>query len=275
LISLINFGLFNKELKNVVQVVHRDVHQHTTMKRKESESDELHVTIERPEDEAAVFVLPDGSRVSSDDYYRLIVPRVVCDLYLDPLAQFLGERDLAALLLDPAHPWLVKQWGRDFKAECGADPVQYNVTDQSFAFRVGAEWHAFRVGEDVTKYLERVRQPQRYVRFSTLGTQNKPLPNPKYKHWRSWFDLSSYGPRYQALYATWIVPADELEEAINHLGSHGVLTSIASISREAPQGKSVSFENPVGQVMQSRLNSFTEGAKMEDLVTYGRGALFV
>jgi len=233
------------------------------------------VRIERADEGPAVLVLPDGTRVLSESEYRVIVPRAVCTTLADPVAAFDPDEVIWKFCLDPAHPWLVAQWGRDFKEFCGEQAVCYEPSDKSFNFEFDGHWVGFVVGDDIAKYMAHFRKPQRYITFALLVKKNQSFAKPKYDHWRVFTGSTGYGARYWSQNATWIVPEDEVVEAINYLCTGPFLmVSIVRIDTAKPPDRKISFQNPASQLAHSALNDFTHGEEAELALTYGRGGLF-
>lgn len=240
---------------------------------------ETKVRIDRSGDEGAVFHLPNGTSVPSSVPYRIVVPRSVCDLFADPVAAFKDNNDIHSFELDPDHPWIVKRWGFGFKQFNIDDDgvVDYYPQSKIFGFVHDGHLVGFVVGDDIKARMEHYRKPQRYIKFALLTEKDQEAAQPKHDHWRVFFSSRGMGARYWTQHATWIVPDDELVEALNFLcqGPY-LMVNILSIETTKPKDRGASFQNPVGQISNSRLNSFTpgEGEELEQLLTYGRGALF-
>ena len=248
-------------------------------KRKAEDVLETKVRIDRSGDEGAVFHLPNGTSVPSPDPYRIVVPRPVCDLFADPVAAFKDDNDIHSFELDPDHPWIVQQGGFGFKQFNidGGGNVDYYPKSKLFSFVYDGHSLDFAVGENIEAQMEHYRKPQRYIKFALLMECNQEAAQPKHAHWRLFFGSRGMGARYWTQHATWIVPDDELVEALNFLcqGPY-LMVNILSIETTKPKERGASFQNPVGQISNSHLNSFTpgEGEELEQLLTYGRGRLF-
>lgn len=248
-------------------------------KRKAENTLKPKLRIDRSGDEGAVFLLPNGTSVPSPDPYRIVVPRNVCDLFDDPITTFEEDNDIFSFELDPEHPWIVQQWGFGFKQFNidGDGNVDYCPKSKLFSFVYDGHSLDFAVGDNVEAQMEHFRKPQRYITFALLMKRNQEAVKPKYDHWRVFFGSRGMGARYWTQHATWIVPDDELVEALNFLcqGPY-LMVNILGIETTKPKERGASFQNPVGQISNSRLNSFTpgEGEELERLLTYGRGELF-
>lgn len=244
-------------------------------KRKADEALGATVRIERNDGAPDMLVLPDGTRLPSASAWAVIVPRAACDRLADPVAAFDPDADVFLFELDPAHPWLVAQWGRDFKDFCGEQTVHYQPKDKSFNFEFDGHQLSFEVGDNIAMYMAHFRKPQRYITFGLLVKHHQPIAAPKYGHWRLFMGSRGYGPQYWSQSATWIVPEDEVVEAINHLCTGPFLVvSIVRIDTAKPAQRSVSFQNPACQLAHSALNDFTHGEEIALALTYGRGGLF-
>lgn len=248
-------------------------------KRKADDALEAKVRIDRSGDDSAVFHLPNGTSVPSSDPYRIVVPALVCDLFADPIAAFKDDNDIHSFELNPDHPWIVQQWGFGFKQFNidGDGIVDYYPRSKLFSFVYDGHSLDFAVGENIKAQMEHYRKPQRYIKFALLTEKDQAAAQPTHDHWRVFFSSRGMGARYWSQHATWIVPDDELVEALNLLckGPY-LMVSILSIETTKPKERGASFQNPVEQIHNSRLNSFTrgEGEELEQLLTYGCGRLF-
>lgn len=233
------------------------------------------IHVEDQEDGPPVFVLPDGTRVPSAARYRAWAPRALCDTLADPPTAFADFKKVEVLLLGPAHPWLVDQWGRDLKEFCGDQDVQYETANNCFFFELDGHRLGFSTDDNIARLMSYYRKPQRYLTFSMLLKKDEMRVLPKHDYWRTWFGSCGYGARYWSQNATWIIPADEVEEAVNYLcKGPALVTTIVGIEATKPATRGVSFLNAASELMHSALNDFTHGEEMERMLTYGRMGLF-